>query len=459
MSLPLAVGMVLFLGAVLLTVGIWQRHIAKAQDRQLLEQLKDAAAQGTNRAIAQHPQINPYLCLGCFSCVRACPEGDVLAVVDGRATLVRASRCVGYGYCQDACPVGALTVGLGDIQSRPDIPVLSTEMETSVPGVFIAGELGGIALIRHAMQQGTQVVRTVGRRMGRQSRPNGGSGMVDVLIVGCGPAGIAASLQAKDLGISYTVIDQGDLGGTVRKYPRNKLTMTQPVELPLVGRLKRTQYSKEELLELWEQIVREAGIEVRTNVKLLGLQHRPDKTFTAETSEGPVHCRYVVLSLGRRGTPRRLEVPGEEFDHVLYQLADAASYTGQNLLVVGGGDSAIEAATALAVQPGNRVTISYRRRAFFRIKQRNEERIARFTSDGRVRVLFNSQVKRIEVGSATIEVGEGQNARQTIVPADYVFVLAGGEPPYPLLKKIGVRFHGEDSADAQRVGAGEERRS
>lgn len=457
MSLPLAAGIVLFLGAVLLVVGIWQRHIARAQDRRLLEQLMDAAAQGSNQAIAQHPQINPYLCLGCFSCVRACPEGNVLAVVDGRAALVRASRCVGYGYCQDACPVGALTVGLGDIQSRPDIPVLSDEMETSVPGVFIAGELGGIALIRHAMQQGTQVVRTIGRRLGKQSRCHGGRGPVDVLIVGCGPAGIAASLQAKDLGISYAVIDQGDLGGTVRKYPRNKLTMTQPVELPFVGRLKRTQYSKEELLELWEQIIRKAGIEVRTNVKLLGLQRQPDQTLTAETSEGPIHCRYVVLSLGRRGTPRRLGVPGEELDHVLYQLADAATYTGQNILVVGGGDSAIEAATALAVQPGNRVTISYRRHAFFRIKQRNEERIARFTADGRVRVLFSSQVKKIEVGSATIEIGEGENVQQTTLPADYVFILAGGEPPYPLLKKMGIRFHGEEKTEAEHVGVGKEK--
>ena len=459
MNWPLAVGIASFLGSVLLIVALWQRHVRRAEDRRVLEQLQECRAQGSDQPIAQHPQINPYLCLGCFSCVRACPEGNVLAVVQGRARLVRASRCVGYGYCQDACPVGALTVGLGDIRSRPDIPVLSSELETSVPGVFIAGELGGIALIRHAMQQGSQVVRIISGRLGKRGTADGGQSPVDVLIVGCGPAGIAAALQAKYLGISYLVIDQSDLGGTVRKYPRNKLTMTQPIELPFIGRLTRTQYTKEELLGIWEGVVRKAGIEIRSRVELLGLDRRPDQTFVANTSQGPVCCRYVVLALGRRGTPRRLGVPGEESEHVLYQLVEAAGYTGNDILIVGGGDSAIEAGTALAVQPGNHVTLSYRRNAFFRIKQRNEERITRFLSEGRIRVLFNSQVKSIKPGSVIVEVGEADNAEEMVVTADYVFVLAGGEPPYPLLKKIGIRFHGEDKPEAQRVHTDQEKRT
>ncbi|MEN6427378.1 MAG: NAD(P)-binding domain-containing protein [Phycisphaerales bacterium] len=457
MSLPLAVGVASFLGTVLLTVGVWQRRIRRMEDRRFLEQVQESVAQGSNQAIAQHPQINPYLCLGCFSCVRACPEGNVLAVVQGRARLVRASRCVGYGYCQDACPVGALTVGLGDVQSRPDIPILSPELETSVPGVFIAGELGGIALIRHAMQQGSQVIRTIGGRLDKHAAPRSERFLVDILIVGCGPAGIAAALQAKDLGLSYLVIDQSDLGGTVRKYPRNKLTMTQPIELPFAGRLSRTQYTKEELLGIWEEIIRKARIEIRAKVGLIGLDRQADETFVATTSDGSVNCRYVVLALGRRGTPRRLGVPGEESEHVLYQLTDAATYTGNNILIVGGGDSAIEAATALAVQPGNRVTLSYRRHAFFRVKQRNEERITRFQSEGRIRVLFNSQVKSIEQGSAIVVVGEKDEAQVATVPADYVFILVGGEPPYPLLKKLGIRFHGDDAPEAEQVRADQEK--
>ncbi len=455
MDWPLAVGVTAFLCSVLFVIAIWQHRIRKAEDRRLLAQLQESKAQGSEQPVGQHPHINPYLCLGCFSCVRACIEGNVLAVVEGRARLVRASHCIGDGHCQEVCPVGALTVGLGDIQSRPDIPVLSPELETSVPGVFIAGELGGIALIRHAMQQGSQVMRTIGNRLRSHGATHEGPGPSGVLIVGCGPAGLAAALQAKHLEIRHMVIDQNDLGGTVLKYPRNKLTMTQPIEVPFLGRLKRPQYTKEELLKLWGDAVRKAGIEVRPHVTLIGLERQPDQTFLAETSAGRIHCRYVVLALGRRGTPRRLGVPGEESEHVLYQLVDAAGYTDKDILVVGGGDSAIEAATALAVQPGNRVRLSYRRAAFSRIKQRNEERIATFQAEGRIDVLFNSQVKSIQPGSALLQIEETGNVRETTVRADYAFVLAGGEPPYPLLKKIGIRFHGEKEAGAAPVTAGE----
>ena len=449
MNWHLAVGVASFLCGVLLTVGIWQHRIRKAEDRRLLAQLRESAAHDAERPVGPYPHINPYLCLGCCSCVRACIEGNVLAVVAGRARLVHASHCIGDGHCQEVCPVGAVTVGLGDIQSRPDIPILSAELETSVPGVFIAGELGGLALIRHALQEGSQVMRTIGNRLRSHGAAHEGQSPSGVLIVGCGPAGLAAALQAKNLGIRHMVIDQNDLGGTVLKYPRNKLTMTQPVEVPFLGRLKRPQYTKEELLSLWEEAVRKAQVEVRSHVTLIGLARQPDQTFLVDTTGGRIHCRYVVLALGRRGTPRRLGVPGEESEHVLYQLTDAASYTDKDILVVGGGDSAIEAATALAVQPGNRVRLSYRRPAFSRIKQRNEERITMFQAEGRIDVLFNSQVTHIQPGSAVLQVEEAGSVREVPVRADNVFVLIGGEPPYPLLKKIGIRFHGENEPESQ----------
>jgi len=271
---------------------------------------------------------------------------------------------------------------------------------------------------------------------------------LDVLIVGSGPAGIAAALKSHELGLRYEIIDQDELGGTVRKYPRNKMTLTQPVDLPLYGRMKRTQYSKEELIALWEKVLGDVGIEVRAGTRLSGLDRRDDGSLWATTSKGSYHSRYCVLALGRRGTPRRLDVPGEDAETVLYQLVDAADHAHQNLLVVGGGDSAIEAALALAAQPGNRVTLSYRRHAFFRIKQRNRDHLETAQRDGRIEVVFNSQVRSFENGRTQlgIQSEEGEPVEERTVPSEFVFVFAGGEPPYPLLKEIGVQFGGHSQA-------------
>jgi len=443
MDLPLAITVTSFLAGVFVVLSIWQRSVARAQDRRAEQQFQGDHGRPAGRAVAQHPQINPYRCLGCSSCVRACPEHGALAVVHGRARLVHPSRCVGHGYCEQACPVGALTVGLGDVSDRSDLPILTPEMETSLPGVFMAGELGGIALIRNAIEQGRFVIEVITRRLRKAGVTPGGTDPTDVLIVGCGPAGISAALKATECGLSYVVIDQDSLGGTVRRYPRNKLTMTHPVDLPLFGRMKRTQYTKEELIELWGGIFEQTGITLQSGVKFTGLAHATDGTLLVETSGGTIHCRYLILALGRRGTPRRLRVPGEESEKVLYELIDAASHSNEDILIVGGGDSAVEAAVALAAQQGNRVTLSYRREAFFRIKEKNRQHITALEEKGRVQVVLNSQVTRIAEGQALLEVRTGDQAQEQVVAADYVYVLAGGEPPYPFLKQIGIRFGGE----------------
>jgi thioredoxin reductase len=380
--------------------------------------------------------------------VAACPEHGVLAIVEGKARLVRASHCVGHGCCEVACPVGALVVGLGDLSARADIPVLTDERETTVPGVFIAGELSGIGLIRNAVEQGAGIIDTIAARLKRQGPRLDDSTIVDVLIVGCGPSGIAATLRAHELGMNYMVIDQDNLGGTVRKYPRNKMTMTQPVDLPLYGRMKRTQYSKEELIELWTEIFNKHRVKVRSGVKYSGLEVRSDGVFEVETTDGIILCRYCILALGRRGTPRRLGVPGEESERVLYQLVDAADHIDQKVVVVGGGDSAIEAALALAAQSGNTVTLSYRRNAFFRIKPRNREGLERARAEGRVNVILNSEVQLIDPGYVKLGIVSGGDADPDVMrlACDFIFVFAGGEPPYPLLKKSGIAFGGDEQS-------------
>jgi len=415
-------------------LGAWQRRIDRARDARTRADIRDAASRGAHRPLAQHPQIDVAACIGCGSCIRACPEDGVLGLVDGVAHVIAAAKCIGHARCADVCPVGAITVGLGDVSGRNDLPRLTDDLETTVPGIFVAGELGGLALIRNAVGQGARAMEAIAERV----RGEGRNGVADVLVVGAGPSGLAASLKAIELGLRYVTIDRDDLGGTVRKYPRRKLVMTQPVALPLHGPMKRTEYRKEELIELWSSLIRRHGVDIRSGVTLLGATP-VDGGFEARTSAGPVRARTILLALGRRGTPRRLGVPGEECEKVLYQLVDAATYRDLDLLVVGGGDSAIEAATALAEQPGNRVTLSYRKDAFFRVKARNAERIERYAAEGRVDVVFSSAVESIGDDHVVLQAPGGTRR----IDNAYTFVFAGGEPPYPLLRALGVGFHGE----------------
>jgi thioredoxin reductase/NAD-dependent dihydropyrimidine dehydrogenase PreA subunit len=425
------------LGILLVTLGIWQRRIDRRERARVVSAIEEAKSLGADRPVGQYPHIDALRCIGCASCTRACPEDDVIAMVMGVAHVVHASKCIGHGLCAEVCPVGAIAVGLGDLSARPDVPVLSEDLESTVKGVFIAGELGGLALIRNAIEQGVRGIEAVARRC-REER---GKADADVLIVGAGPAGLAASLKAKELGLTAVTIDQNDVGGTVRKYPRRKLVMTQPFELPLHGRVKKTEFVKEELVDLWLRVLEEQRITVREGVKFLGTRHENGR-LVSETSKGPIATRCVLLALGRRGTPRKLGVPGEEQEKVLYQLVDAATYKGLRCLVVGGGDSAIEAALGLAAQTGNEVTLSYRKPDFFRIKARNEERIRTAAAEGGVQLALGSEVRSVGAGHVDLALG----SRAARLPNDFVFVFAGGEPPYPLLKGIGVRFWGEEVA-------------
>ena len=378
-----------------------------------------------------HPHINPARCIGCGSCLKACPEQElheVLGLVGGRAVLVSPGDCIGHGACKTACPVDAITLVFGSERRGVDIPVVTPSFESSIPGMFIAGELGGMGLIRNALEQGKQAVEAIAARRG-----GGGNGILDVVIVGAGPAGFAATLTAKSKGMRYVTLEQESLGGAVFQYPRGKLVMTAPATVPLLGKVNFRQTSKEALLEFWQQAERKTAIRINYRERVEDVTRSGD-TFTVKSSKTTYQTRSVLLAIGRRGTPRKLGVPGEELPKVVYRLIDPEQYAGQQVLVVGGGDSALEAAASIAESCGGGVVLSYRGADFDRAKARNKERIQSAARGGQLQLLMKSSVKRIGSQAVALEhEGAMVNVRN-----DAVIVSAGGVLPSEFLKRIGI---------------------
>jgi thioredoxin reductase (NADPH) len=427
-------GTLLYLLLALVTVAAIVSQLTNQRRRERAAEARARASGGT-RARAQHPSIDLTWCIGCGACVSACPEGEVLAVIGGKAALAEPARCIGHGLCADACPVGAITIVMAPPSMSTDLPVLSPDFETEIPGLYIVGELGGLALIKNAINQGRDCVDRIAEQLPRRRTTRLGE-VVDVAIVGAGPAGLSASLRAVERGLSYVTLEAEELGGTVAKYPRQKLVLTSPVEFPTQGLFRKLELTKEELLDFWARAVRKAGLKVRTREPVEMIRKEPDGVFTVETTEGRYRAQAVVLAIGRRGMPRKLGIPGEELPKVMYSLLDAASYRGRKILVVGGGDSAVEAAMGLAHQKGNQVTLSYRKDVFSRLKGRNDRRIREEMRKGRVKVLFNSELLEVRPGSVRVAVPGGERE----IANDLVWVFAGGTPPNAFLERIGLRL-------------------
>jgi thioredoxin reductase (NADPH) len=425
--------MIFFVLLGVLAVPYWIR-VAKHR-REAEEKFNKNLKSGILTPVTLHPHIDLEKCIGCASCVKVCPE-SVLGIVHGRAAIVSGLKCVGHALCADVCPVGAIVMGFGTPKHGQEIPWYDDNFQTNVPCLYITGELGGIGLIKNAVGQSTKAIQHIIQHKVKSKTLD-----YDVVIVGAGPAGLTAALAAQANGLRYVILEQGSIGGTIFHYPRQKLVLTAPVDLPLYGKLKVSEITKEELLKIWLGIVEKNKLKIQTNSKLESLTVIEDG-FKAGFSGSIITASNVVLALGRRGSPRKLGVPGEERPKVAYQLIEAEAYTQKNILVVGGGDSAIEAAVALARQKGNAVTISYRRSEFIRLKEKNEKQLNDLIHSKKIITILNSSVQEIKSDSVLIKE-EPEQIHE--LANDYVFIFAGGELPSELLKQAGVRFRTEES--------------
>ncbi|MGV6801540.1 MAG: NAD(P)-binding domain-containing protein [bacterium] len=391
--------------------------------------LTETSEAGLTEPSSLHPKIDPTMCIGCAACVKACPEGDIIGLIRGKAVLIEPTHCIGHGACAQACPAEAIELVFGTERRGVDIPFVGEDFQTNVPGIYIAGELGGMGLIRNAIEQGKQAMEAIAHSITKDSALK-----LDVVIVGAGPAGLSATLEAKHRGLKYLTIEQEELGGTVAHYPRGKLVMTKPVELPLVGKVKLKDPSKEKLLAFWKEIVDKTKITIHYEERLLKVA-KVDNGFYLKTTKGEYQTNKLLLAIGRRGTPRKLGVEGEDLPKVVYKMIDPEQYIGRQVTVVGGGDSALEAAAEIAEQEGARVILSYRSEAFTRARQRNRERISRLAETGKLTLLMPSTVEKISPDSIEI------NYKDEIlcVENDDVIICAGGILPTAFLQSIGIK--------------------
>ena len=435
------------LGLVLALLITWffvRRYLKKQSERD--RRAQESAKKGELRSDGpqpQHPHIDTNECIGCATCTMVCPEGDVLAMLGGQAVIVNGYKCIGHSLCAEACPVGAITMVLASPSTAGDRPHLTPEFETSVPNLFIVGELGGLALIKNAIAEGRDCMDIIAARLPQLRDAASNAEVLDALIVGAGPAGIAASLRSIERKLKYLTVDADEVGGTVAKYPRQKLVLTSPVELPVYGKFKKTELSKEDLLAMWNDILKRADFKCRTGEKVHDIQKGDDGIFTVTTPKAEYRAHTVVLALGKGGSPRKLGVKGEDLPKVMYRLIEADHYVNKKILVVGGGDSAVEAAMGLSNQVGNKVVLSYRKECFTRIKDRNEKRMQEHIQKGKVTVIFNSIPVEFTPTSVILDV----NGQVQEMPNDFVWIFAGGDPPTAFLKKIGVRIGVQDTTE------------
>jgi len=411
-------------------VFIYLRKLKKAS-KEVEAKIEVARQEGIHEPVSLHPHIDLSTCIKSGACVAACPEKDILGILNGGGTLINASNCVGHGACFHACPVEAISLVIGTEKRGVDLPHVNQSYETNVPGIYIAGELGGMGLIKNSVEQGMMAVENL-VKSGIKKDNN----TLDLVIVGAGPAGVSASLTAKKHKLNFITLEQDTLGGTVFTFPRAKVVMTSPMHLPLYGQVKLHDTSKKELLELWNEALSKNDITIQEKTKVEEIVPE-NGHFKVTTLPGDVyHTKHVLLAIGRRGTPRKLGVPGEQTEKVAYRLLEPELIHNKKVVVVGGGDSAVESAMLLAEQ--NEVILSYRKDKFSRIKPKNRDKINQFIEAGKLEVKYKTNL--VEIQPDRIYLTTDKEGEKLELENDLVYIFAGGELPTQFLKKAGVQI-------------------
>ena len=393
--------------------------------------IEKAIEEGTFEPVSLHPVIDLGTCIKSGACVEACPEKDIIGIVNGTATLINASQCIGHGACFHACPVEAISLVIGTEKRGVDLPHVNEDFETNVRGIYIAGELGGMGLIKNSVEQGEAAVLSIAKSSFKKD-----SSIYDLVIIGAGPAGISATLTAKKLGLNFITLEQDTIGGTVFNFPRSKIVMTAPMDLPLHGKVQLFDTSKTELLDLWKTVLNKNNITIKESTKVESIQLAKDCFHVVTLSDEVLKTKNVLLAIGRRGSPRKLGVPGETLEKVAYRLLEPENIINKKIIVVGGGDSAVESALLLSEQ--NKVVLSYRSDAFSRLKPKNKENLDDAIKKLRLEVKLKSNLVKIETDQVILKSEEDE--KPIIIENDLVYIFAGGELPTQFLHKTGVEI-------------------
>ncbi len=311
-------------------------------------------------------------------------------------------------------------------------PQLDRNFQSNVKGLYIIGAANGSPLLKTCINEGTHAIQSIREHM----PPTHGDGeLLDLVIVGAGPAGLSAGFEAKRAGYSFAIVEQRRALNTIWDFPNGKMIYAEPASLSVIGDLDLEDSTKEELLNRWSGRIDQLDIICGTGVTKIDAE---GAQFHVHTKQGDtLRARRVILAVGRMGNPRRLGCAGEDLDCVYSTLLNPGKYSGKTIIVVGGGNSAAEAVLALVAK--NQVTMVHRGDGLYRLSQTNRSLIQKAEEEGRLRVLLSANVKEFRKGEVDIEIGDETETLQQ----DLAFTLIGADPPTAFLKRLGVRFEGQ----------------